>query len=95
MLDGVYKNYLSMLALGQLIKPADVPNVELCIGDAEQLQSIPVLLFKTAPVSQGIADREDYTKIPYEKVGSVGDYEPLSNKDFCYEFDLGEPIGRW
>lgn len=95
MLDGTYKNYLSMLALNQLVKPADVPNVELCIGDAEKLGSVPVVLFKTAPVSQGEPNREDYTKVPYEKVGSVGDYEPISNKDFCFEFDLGTPLGGW
>lgn len=93
MLDGTYKPYLSMLALKQLIKPAEVPNVELCVGDAEKMQSIPVVLFKTAPVSQGEAERENYMKIPYEKVGSVGDYEPISNQDFCFEFDLGTPLG--
>lgn len=95
MMEGIYKPYLSMLALKQIAKRADVPNVELCIGDAEKLQSVPVILFKTAPVGQGEADRENYLKIPYEKVGAVGAYEPISNEDFCHQFDLGEPIGRW
>ena len=95
MMEGTYKPYLSMLALKQIAKRADVPNVELCIGDAEKLQSVPVLLFKTAPVSQGEAVREHYTEIPYEKTGEKFAYEPISNEDFCYQFDLGSPIGRW
>ena len=93
MLDGTYKNYLSALALNRLMKSPDIPNLELCIGDAEKLESVPVILFKTAPVSQGVAEREDYRKIPYEKVGVVGAYEPISNEDFCFEFDLGTPLG--
>lgn len=92
MMEGTYKPYLSMLALKQLQKPADVPNLELCIGDAEQTQSIPVLLFKTAPVSQGQATKEHYTEVPYEKVGEKFAYDPLEQKDFSFGFDLGDPV---
>ena len=95
MLEGTYKPYLNMLALKQLVKPAAIPNIELCIGDAERLSHVPLTIPKAAPVAQPKAIVEDASKIPYEKVGIVGQYDPLELKDFNHEFYLGDPLGRW
>lgn len=92
MMDGVYKNYLNAIGYKQLNKGAEIPDVRLCIGDSERLEHIPVMLFKTAPVKQGEPSRELYNKVPYEKIGLIGDYTPISNEDFCHEFDLGTPL---
>lgn len=95
MLDGVYGNYLKMIALKELTKSADIPNVELCIGDAEQLQSIPVLIFKNVTPHEKEAIREHYTEVPYEKVGLHFELDPLTMEDFDHGVFYGEALERW
>lgn len=92
MLDGVYKNYLSGVALQRLTKSADIPDIHLCIGDAERLEHIPLLNFKTVTAKQKTPEVDSWVKVPYEKTGRVGEYIPIGNGDFCKEFDLGTPL---
>lgn len=95
MLDGKYKNYLSLLALKRLTIPATIPDIELCIGSFERHESLPVVLFKTVPTAQAKAVRQDLIEVPYEKTGVHFELDPLSNEDFPNNFDLGNPLERW
>ena len=94
MLDGKYKSYLSLLALKRLTKPATIPDIELCIGSFERLDSLPVVLFKTVPTAQAKAIAPDLIEVPYEKTGVHFDLDPLSNEDFPNDFDLVTALER-
>lgn len=95
MLDGRYKSYLSLIALDVLTVPVAVPDVELCIGDCERMESIPVLVSKQVKTAQPKAIRGDVKKQPYETTGAKFNYEPLENSDFNTEFYLGSSVERW
>ena len=94
MLDGRYKSYLSMLALKRLTKPATIPDIELCIGSFERLDSLPVVVFKEVPVSQAKAVTQDLIEIPYEKTGVHFELESLDMGDFPNTFDLKTAMER-
>ena len=95
MLDGTYKSYLSLLALKRLTKPATIPDIELCIGDFERHDSLPVVVFREVPVSQAKPVTPDLLEVPYEKTGVHFELESLEMDDFPNTFDLNTLVEGW
>ena len=81
-MDMRYKNLLNLHALNQLSVPISIPDKRLCIGEAERLDNIPVLIFTELNEPLQKVRLESMTKIPIEKMGLVGDGNYLTADDF-------------
>lgn len=77
-----YKEAFNDLAYSQIPKRIKVPDFRLCIGDAERLDSIPVLLFTDIVAPAQKVKKEDVSKMPIEKIGVVGDGNYIDDSDF-------------
>ena len=81
-MDMSYKNMLNIHALKQLTPSISIPDRTLCIGEAERLDSIPVLIFTELSSPTQKARLEDMTKMPIEKFGLTGDGNYIDAEDF-------------
>ena len=77
-----YKNMLNRHAFNVLPHVALIPDFRLCIGSAERLDSIPVLLFTDVSSPSQKPTFEDVKTQPIEKFGYVGDGNYVSADDF-------------
>ena len=77
-----YKNMLNRHAFNRLPHVALIPDFRLCIGSAERLDSIPVLLFTDVTGPSQKPTFEDVKTQPIEKFGFVGDGNYVSSEDF-------------
>ena len=77
-----YKQMFNAHALKSIPKTAIIPDYRLCIGEAERLESIPVLLFTDYSVPAQKPKFEDVKTQPIEKFGFVGDGEAVTYDDF-------------
>lgn len=77
-----YKSMLNFHALKCMPRTAIIPDYRLCIGEAERLDSIPVLIFKdlNAPAQKPVL--VDVKTEPIEKFGYTGDGKYVSASDF-------------
>ena len=82
MLEGKYRAYLNLIALKQVIKPVYIPDVKLCIGEAENLQSVPVMVLKSAMPKPKTAQTIQPAYLPYEKFGKNFTGDVLKPEDF-------------
>lgn len=81
-MDLKYKNMFNVHAFNSLPHTALIPDFRLCIGSAERLDSIPVLLFTDVTSPQQKPKFEDVSKQPIEKFGYVGDGHYVQAEDF-------------
>lgn len=81
-MDLKYKQMFNAHAVRQLPHTALIPDFRLCIGEAERLESIPVLLFTDFSAPQQKPKFEDVNTQPIEKFGFVGDGDYVSYDDF-------------
>ena len=90
-----YKNFLNGIALNCLPHTAIIPDFRLCIGSAERLDSIPVLLFKDVSGPSQKPTFEDVKTQPIEKFGFVGDGNYVQASDFESDsfFDAIQSMG--
>lgn len=96
-MDMKYKNMLNAHAFNVLPHTALIPDYRLGIGDAERLDSIPVLIFtEVAPKSQK-PTFEDVTTQPIEKFGFTGDGQYIEADDFITDsfFDAIQGMGDY
>lgn len=77
-----YKNMFNRFAMSAMPKTALIPDYRLCIGDAERLDSIPVLLFTDVSAPPQKPTFEDVATQPIEKFGLVGDGNYITTEDF-------------
>lgn len=77
-----YKNMFNQFAFNNITKTALIPDFRLCIGQAERLDSIPVLLFTDVSAPSQKAKFEDVKTMPIEKFGFVGDGNYVEASDF-------------
>ena len=80
-----YKNMMNAHALNQLCVPVSIPDHRLCIGDAERLDNIPVLIFTELSSPMQKVRIEDLSKLPIEKVGLTGDGNYIDADDFVQD----------
>ncbi len=94
-MDMAYKNLLNTHALKAMPHTAQIPDFRLCIGDAERLDSIPVLLFTDYSAPTQKPKFEDTKTMPIEKFGFVGDgdYIGIDNFEQDNYFDAIHSIG--
>ena len=76
-----YKNIINAHALNMIPRTALIPDARLCIGDAERLDSIPLLLFTDFSAPQQKVKFEDVKTQPIEKFGFVGGGNPVKTDD--------------
>ena len=77
-----YKNMFNQFAFKNITKTALIPDFRLCIGQAERLDSIPVLLFTDVSSPSQKPKLEDVKTQPIEKFGFVGDGNYVVASDF-------------
>lgn len=77
-----YKNMLNVHAFNCLSRIASIPDFRLCIGSAEKLDSVPLLIFTelSAPIQK--PKFEDVKSLPIEKFGFTGDGNYVESSDF-------------
>ena len=77
-----YRKMINGFALNSVNKSVDIPDSRLCIGSAERLDSVPVLLFSDFATKPPRVKFEDIQKKPIESFGRVGDGNYISADDF-------------
>lgn len=94
-MDMKYKTMCNIHAFNTLPHTALIPDFRLCIGDAERLDSIPVLLFTDVCSPSQKPKFEDVKTQPIEKFGYVGDGNYVESNDFESDafFDALQSIG--
>lgn len=90
-----YKQMLNNHAFNCMTRTASIPDYRLCIGSAERLDSIPVLLFTEVSAPSQKAKLEDVIKQPIEKFGFTGDGNYVEATDFQSDsfFDAIQSMG--
>lgn len=90
-----YKQLFNMHALKCIPHTALIPDFRLCIGSAERLDSIPVLLFTDVSAPSQKPKFEDVKTQPIEKFGFVGDGNYVDSTDFESDsfFDAIQSMG--
>jgi hypothetical protein len=86
-----YGSILDSVAYGQISKQYEKPDARLCIGDSENLSSIPVLIFtdfnhvNNKPVINNV-------KPSFEEVAQNFSNDKVETSDFPNDFYIGNPI---
>ena len=90
-----YKNMLNRHGFNAMPHTALIPDFRLCIGAAERLDSIPVLLFTDVSAPSQKPTFEDVSTQPIEKFGFVGDGNYVTESDFESDsfFDAIQSMG--
>lgn len=90
-----YKQLWNACALSCMPHRVQIPDFRLCIGDAERLESIPVLLFTDFSTGQGKPTTEKPYQVPIERIGQTGDGNVISQDDFTTDefFDGLQSMG--
>jgi len=94
-MDMTYKHTMNAFALKCMPNSVLIPDFRLCIGDAERLDSIPVLLFTDVSGPSQKPKFEDVSTQPIEKFGYVGDGNYVTEDNFESEnfFDALHTMG--
>ena len=88
------KSILSAHALKSLLKPAEIPAKNLCIGSDERLDSVPLLIFTEQNLAMPKPEIMPNSQLSYEKVQIKGTGNVLSLSDFETEaFSVGSAYG--
>lgn len=77
-----YKEMFNKHAFNCIPRTALIPDFRLCIGSAERLDSIPVLLFTDVSAPSQKPKFVDVKTQPIEKFGYVGDGNYVEASDF-------------
>lgn len=90
-----YKNMLNRHGYNCMPHTAIIPDFRLGIGDAERLDSIPVLLFTDVSAPSQKPTFEDVRTQPIEKFGFIGDGNYVESSDFESDsfFDAIQSMG--
>ena len=94
-MDMEYKQMFNRHAFNCMPHTALIPDFRLCIGSAERLDSIPVLLFTDVSAPSQKPTFEDVKTQPIEKFGFVGDGNYVEASDFESDsfFDAIQSMG--
>lgn len=88
-----YRNIQNAIALKSLLKNVDMPKEKLAIADDDEMQNIPLLIFKNqspSPVAPVIPKPQ---QLSYEETAVKGANDKLSLDDFVTnQFTLGDPF---
>ena len=77
-----YKQMFNRHAFNCMPHTALIPDFRLCIGSAERLDSVPVLLFTDVSAPSQKPKFEDVKTQPIEKFGFTGDGNYVEATDF-------------
>lgn len=85
-----YRSMTNAFALKSLLKPPEMPETALSIGDDEYHASVPLVIFRDqhAPATRPVVVSQN--SIPYEKMAAKGSGDTLSLDNFVTDdFSIG------
>ena len=88
------KNILNGHALKSLLKPIDMPNVNLGVANDESHASVPLLIFNFQHLPVAKPEMQPLNQMPYESIQKIGSGASLTLEDFETDsFYVGHPFG--
>ncbi len=86
----VYKSMLNAHALAALTKPPEMPNPAMAVGGDDEMENVPLRIFRDQHMPMPSPVMEHIYNLPYEKTAAKGANDTLSMENFeTDDFNLG------
>lgn len=87
----IYRNMVNAHGLRAMTKAPVMPNPNLAVGGDDEMEDIPLVIFRDQHLPMPTPTMEHIYNLPYEKTAAKGANDTISMDDFVTDdFNLGE-----